>query len=56
VRCPSGIWNNACAAWEEVFHAGSLGSSRYFARIASTEDVVAGVERAAGTARGADYW
>lgn len=48
---------NACATWEEAFHAASLRSlSRYFARIASTDDVVAGVERAAGTTGRADYW
>ena len=51
------VVEDACAAWEEAFHAASLRSlSRYFARIATTDDVVAGVERAAGTAGRADYW
>ena len=51
------VVEDACAAWEEAFHAASLRSlSRYFARIASTDDVVAGVERAAGPAGRADYW
>lgn len=43
------VVEDACAAWEEGFHAASLSAlSRYFARIATTEEVVAGVERAVG--------
>lgn len=35
------VAEDACAAWEEAFHAASLASlSRYFARIASTEEIV----------------
>ncbi|HZP34952.1 MAG TPA: isochorismatase family protein [Methylomirabilota bacterium] len=45
------VVDDACAAWEEGFHAASLSAlSRYFARIATTGEVVAGVERAAGDA------
>jgi isochorismate hydrolase len=43
------VVDDACAAWEEGFHAASLRSlSRYFARIASTGEVVSGIEGAAG--------
>jgi nicotinamidase-related amidase len=43
------VVDDACAAWEEAFHAASLRSrSRYFARIASTGEVLEGIERAAG--------
>ena len=43
------VVDDACAAWEEAFHAASLRTlSRYFARIATTGEVVAGVERVAG--------
>jgi len=42
------VVDDACAAWEEAFHAASLRSlSRYFARIASTGEVLEGIERAA---------
>lgn len=41
--------DDACAAREEGFHAASLRSlSRYFARIASTGEVVSGIAGAAG--------
>jgi biuret amidohydrolase len=43
------VVDDACAAWEEAFHAASLRSlSRYFARIASTGEVLEALERAAG--------
>jgi nicotinamidase-related amidase len=42
------VVDDACAAWEEAFHAASLRSlSRYFARSASTGEVLEGIERAA---------
>jgi isochorismate hydrolase len=45
------VVDDACAAWEEGFHAASLRSlSRYFARIASTGEVVSGIAGAAGDA------
>lgn len=38
---------DACAAWEEAFHAASLASlSRYFARIASTQEILEDLEAA----------
>ena len=44
------VVEDGCAAWEEGFHAASLsGLSRYFARIASTGEIVVGLERAVGT-------
>jgi nicotinamidase-related amidase len=46
------VVDGACAAWEEGFHAASVrGLSRYFVRIASTGEVVSGIERAAGDSR-----
>jgi nicotinamidase-related amidase len=46
------VVDDACAAWEEGFHAASLRVlSRYFARIASTGEVVSGIERAAEESR-----
>jgi len=42
------VVDDACAAWEEAFHAASLRSlSRHFARIASTGEVLAAIEGAA---------
>ena len=47
------VVDDACAAWEEAFHVESLRNlSRYFARIAATEEVVAGLERAGGRGGG----
>lgn len=47
------VVDDACAAWEETFHVESLRNlSRYFARIAATEEVVAGLERAGGRGGG----
>lgn len=41
------VAEDACAAWEEAFHAASLASlARYFARIASTSDIVRELETA----------
>ncbi len=43
------VVEDACAAWREEFHVASLAAlSRYFARIASTADVLAELERVAG--------
>jgi nicotinamidase-related amidase len=42
------VVDDACAAWEGGCHAASLRSLwRYFARIASTGEVVAGLEQVA---------
>lgn len=41
------VAEDACAAWEEAFHAASLASlARYFARIASTSEIVRELETA----------
>ncbi len=45
------VAEDACAAWEEAFHAASLESlSRYFARIASTRQIVQEIESAVASA------
>jgi biuret amidohydrolase len=41
------VAEDACAAWEEAFHAASLASlSRYFARVASTTQIIRELELA----------
>jgi biuret amidohydrolase len=43
------VAEDACAAWEEAFHAASLASlSRYFARVASTSQIIQELESAVG--------
>ena len=41
------VAEDACAAWEEAFHAASLASlSRYFARVTSTDQIIRELESA----------